>query len=326
MREPGIMIPGHPTDTQFIKLAMKRLFLIGLCLSTSSAFAASQILLETPVTYAPDAGVVQRVKDECHIEDMLTRHVGDVLRKINRGGDGTVASQADAGDAKVLRLQITHVLGVGGGAWSGPKATTVTADLIEGGKVTRHTKINRWSVGGVWGAFKGTCSILERTTVVIGRDLGRWARNPSYEIKEEAPPQVADEPGAGKDFCTPGESMPNASGSSLTLCVKKGHFAHDQYEVKVDGAVVVKGIDDETTGGVNGSYGGRPVNLTCAPVLSAPEEVTESQIESMRSMDPQATREQLKQRYLSLNTVETARHCVVRVDSKNVLSTDIHFE
>ncbi|WP_198363759.1 hypothetical protein [Burkholderia ubonensis] len=141
-----------------------------------------------------------------------------------------------------------------------------------------------------------------------------------------ARPQVADEPGAGKDFCTPGESMPNASGSSLTLCVKKGHFAHDQYEVKVDGAVVVKGIDDETTGGVNGSYGGRPVNLTCTPVLSAPEEVTESQIESMRSMDPQATREQLKQRYLSLNTVETARHCVVRVDSRNVLSTDIHFE
>jgi hypothetical protein len=63
-------------------------------------------------------------------------------------GDGTPASQVDAGDAKILRL-ITHVLGVGGGARSGPKATTVTADLIEDGTVVRHTEINRWSVGCV---------------------------------------------------------------------------------------------------------------------------------------------------------------------------------
>ncbi|CAB3742290.1 hypothetical protein LMG24238_06860 [Paraburkholderia sediminicola] len=178
---------------------MKRLFLIGLCLATTSAFAAPLVLLETPVTYAPDASVVDQIKNECHIEDMLTNHVGEVLRKLNRGGDGTIASQTDAGDAKILRLQITHVLGVGGGAWSGPKATTVSADLIEDGKVIRHTKINRWSVGGVWGAFKGSCSILDRTTIVISKDLSRWVRDPSYEIKEEAPPKEASAPTAQTD-------------------------------------------------------------------------------------------------------------------------------
>lgn len=60
---------------------MKRakLVLAALCLSTTSAFAAGQVLLETPVTYAPDASVVDQIKNECHIEDMLTRHVGDAL-------------------------------------------------------------------------------------------------------------------------------------------------------------------------------------------------------------------------------------------------------
>ena len=178
---------------------MKKLLLTALCLSTTSAFATSQVLLETPVTYAPDASVVDQIKNECHIEDMLTNHVGEVLRKINRTGDGTIASQADAGGAKILRLQITHVLGVGGGAWSGPKATTVSADLIEDGKVIRHTKINRWSVGGMWGAFKGSCSILDRTTIVISKDLSRWVRDPSYEIKEEAPPKEASAPTAQTD-------------------------------------------------------------------------------------------------------------------------------
>lgn len=130
---------------------------------------------------------------------MLTRHVNEALRKINKAGDGTVASQTDAADAKILRLQITHVLGVGGGAWTGPKATTVSANLIENGKVTRHTTINRWSVGGVWGGFKGSCSILDRTTIVISKDLSRWVRDPSYQIKEEAPPTEASAPTAQTD-------------------------------------------------------------------------------------------------------------------------------
>lgn len=144
---------------------------------------------------------------------------------------------------------------------------------------------------------------------------------------------VADGPAAtrldpvdGKEACTAGINVPNTPGGSLALCIKKGLFAHDQYEVKADGAVVLKGIDDETTDGVNGSYSGRPISLKCTPVLAAPESVTDSQIESMRSSYPTASRDQLKQHYVLLNTLETGRHCVVRIDAANVLSADIRFE
>ncbi|KVL83949.1 hypothetical protein [Burkholderia stagnalis] len=172
---------------------MKRLLLLGLTLSASSAFAANPVLLETPVTYAPDASVIKQVRDECHIEDLLTHRVGDVLRRNNRKGNGLLASEADA---TTLRLQIMNVFGVGGGAWSGPKALTVSADLLEGGKVVRHTTVKRWSIGGIWGGFKGTCSILDRTAIFISKDLGRWVRDPSYVIKEEAPPAEASAPAA----------------------------------------------------------------------------------------------------------------------------------
>lgn len=170
---------------------MKRLLLTALCLSSTVAFANDQVLLETPITYLPEAGVVQSVKDECQIESMLARRVGDVLRKTEKSDNVTIAAGASAGDAKVLRLQISHVLGVGGGAWTGPKAITVVASLLDGGKVVRQTKINRWTTGGMWGSFKGTCSILERSAVAIGKDLGRWVRDPSYAIKNEDPPAEA---------------------------------------------------------------------------------------------------------------------------------------
>jgi hypothetical protein len=162
--------------------------LIAACCAVP-ALAKDKVLLLTPVTYRADASVVQRVREECHIESMLEQDVGSALKK--RLSGGTVDSEAAANGATVLKLQISHVLGVGGGAWSGPKALTVYADLVENGKVVRQARINRWSTGGVWGGFKGTCSIINRCSVAIAKDLTRWAADPAYKIEDEAPPKDA---------------------------------------------------------------------------------------------------------------------------------------
>ncbi|WP_460527820.1 hypothetical protein [Chitinimonas naiadis] len=163
---------------------MKKLLLLAVLAHAASALAADKVLLEAPVTYHANASVVDSVKTECKIEEMLTRDVGAALVKVNKGGNGTVASAAEAGDAAVLRLQISHVLGVGGGAWSGPKAITVYAELVENGKVTRSGRVNRWSTGGMWGGFKGTCSILDRCSKALGADLSKWVVDPSFKLEE----------------------------------------------------------------------------------------------------------------------------------------------
>ncbi|MBB5018366.1 hypothetical protein HNQ59_001654 [Chitinivorax tropicus] len=167
--------------------------ILGLALVTCGmqALAADPVYLEVPVTYHPDAGVVRKVREECKIEDQLAEHVGKILAKVNKSDKGTIEASADQTGKQILRLQITHVLGVGGGAWSGPKAVTVQAALLEDGKVKRETKINRWSIGGMWAGFKGTCTIIDRCSVALAKDLGRWARDPNYVIKEEAPPKDA---------------------------------------------------------------------------------------------------------------------------------------
>ncbi|MBC7699617.1 hypothetical protein [Aquabacterium sp.] len=174
---------------------MKSLIIIGLLTSSAAALAANRVLLETPITYAPGASVVEKVKQECQIENMLETRVGKAFGNLNKGGDSTISTGAQAtDDAAVVRLRITHVLGVGGGAWSGPKAITIDADLIEKNKVVRHTKINRWTTGGAFGGFKGTCSILERSAAAIGKDLARWVRDPAFTVPDEPQPagQVGD--------------------------------------------------------------------------------------------------------------------------------------
>jgi hypothetical protein len=167
------------------------------------AFAKDKVFLLTPVTYKSDASVVQRVREECQIEGMLEKDVGSALRK--RLSGGTVDSETAAEGATVMRLQISHVLGVGGGAWSGPKALTVYAELLENGKLVRQARINRWSTGGVWGGFKSTCSIINRCSVAIAKDLTRWASDPTYKIEDEAPPKEA----AAEDKAAAGQPEAN---------------------------------------------------------------------------------------------------------------------
>jgi hypothetical protein len=167
----------------------KSLIALGLLALSAPLLAANRVQLESPVTYAPDAGVVETVKRECRVEDMLEVRVGKALDGVNKGGDSTIsATTQPADDVSVLRLRITRVLGVGGGAWSGPKAITVAAELIDKGKVVRQTKLNRGTSGGAFGGFKGTCAILERSAAALGKDLARWVRDPSYKVTEEAAP------------------------------------------------------------------------------------------------------------------------------------------
>lgn len=177
---------------------MSKHLLLCLLASYSAAVISSEVRVETPITYHPLADVDKTVKVECKVEELLERHLTEGLQRWakNMARHRPAPPTTEEGSEKLpetpeqtVRLQITHVLGIGGGAWTGPKAITVQATLLEQDKVIREAKINRWSVGGVFGSLKGTCTILERCAKQIGIQLGRWAHDPHYAIKEVRRPR-----------------------------------------------------------------------------------------------------------------------------------------
>ena len=147
---------------------MKKLSLT-LCLAAllvAGAQAATR--LEVPIVYMANAEVSEGTKRDCKIEDMLGS-----LYKID---NGTLGLGADpAGDNKVLSVQISNVL----------------AELLDGGKVTHTTKINQWTTGGMFGGFKGTCDILERSANASTKDLNKWVQNPLTKIEQKPAPKDA---------------------------------------------------------------------------------------------------------------------------------------
>ena len=60
---------------------------------------------------------------------------------------------------------------------------TVTGTLREGGRAVGTFRAKRFTTGGVFAGFKGTCSIIGRTTKVIGKDIAAWLENPGMDSK-----------------------------------------------------------------------------------------------------------------------------------------------
>ena len=125
----------------------------------SGARAETQVLRAIP--YAKGAEVRQAVRDECQLETKVPAYIAQF------GSD--VALVDRLGGGRVLELAVTQVHAPGGGGFSGPKWMTVTGTLRERGRVVGSFRAKRFTTGGVFAGFKGTCSIIGRCSKAIAR-------------------------------------------------------------------------------------------------------------------------------------------------------------
>jgi hypothetical protein len=142
-------------------------------------YTGTGTLVIKPIRFAKEIYVREAVKRECNLLGKLTQFVEE-----NATGQYakivTDSISAPAG-AQVLQIEIEQVQGGGGGAWSGGKMVLVNGKLIKRGKVIGTFKGRRYSGGGMFGAYKGTCAILGRCVKALGRDIAAWLVNPTHQ-------------------------------------------------------------------------------------------------------------------------------------------------
>lgn len=159
-----------------------RLLLGTLTLLPAAGFASERLFVQVPAILDPAAPIAAAVKRECGVESLVGNHA---LKSI---GSARSTDTDQVGANKLLKLTILSVHGAGGGGWSGPKSMTVRADLLQGGQVVRTTVLQRSSTGGVFGGMSGTCAIMERIAVALGKDVSVWLSMPAVQ----APPVAAN--------------------------------------------------------------------------------------------------------------------------------------
>jgi len=139
------------------------------------AYVACQrkILVQVPAILAPNAPIVESVKLEYGVEQLVGSHV---FQKVSERieGAGQFQDMEKAGSVKILRLAILGVQGYGGGSWSGAKGIAIRAELSQNGQVFQTNEFQRHSRGGMFGGVSGTCPIMERVAIELGQDVANW--------------------------------------------------------------------------------------------------------------------------------------------------------
>jgi len=148
-----------------------------VCLSFAANAEDTVYTVARSVPFAENSMASADVKASCTLDTRLPQFIQEAAK---RGIEVVISDEPlENVEGKVLQLRIIHVLGTGGGAWSGAKSVTVEGELIENGEVIGSFTGSRYSGGGAFGGFKGTCDILGRCIKALGKDIAGWLRNPT---------------------------------------------------------------------------------------------------------------------------------------------------
>jgi len=158
-------------------LAAMSIIIIG----TGSAVAGDiQVAATTP--FSENGAIREAVKNECQLQTKLPGFVKEFADSY--GVDVTLTEKTPSkSKGKVLVLEITGVSGGGGGAWSGAKSVQAKGELFENGKSIGNFTVSRYSGGGMFAAYKGTCSIMGRCVKTMGKDIATWLQHPTKNAR-----------------------------------------------------------------------------------------------------------------------------------------------
>lgn len=150
-----------------------------LFLFLPSLLAADVVVVPKKIPFGKDLSVRDAVRAECQLEEKIAKFM---VKYGEKHAYKVVREKPKSGDYVVLSAEIIEVIGAGGGAWSGSKSIKIKGNLKDqNGKVVGTFTAGRYSGGGAFAGYKGTCAILGRCTKAIGKDVAAWLANPKMK-------------------------------------------------------------------------------------------------------------------------------------------------
>lgn len=145
----------------------------------AASISAGSVRVSSSIPYAANANVTAAVKAECQLDTKLASFIDSYGE--SSGVDVVLTDKplSRKSKGKVLLVEITNVQATSGGIWSGAKSVSVSGKLYKNGKQIGDFTGSRYTGGGAFGGFKGTCSLVGRCVKTLGKDIGEWLKNPA---------------------------------------------------------------------------------------------------------------------------------------------------
>lgn len=152
-------------------VSIRSILAVAVLLACGNA-AAENVQLRTPVPYAEDNDISDNIKTECAIGEQLARFVKDYSKV------PVELTPSEPAGGRVLQLEIVDAVSMGNAFLGHQKFTKVRGTLLQDGTKVASFKARRNSMGGAFGGFKGSCSVLGRTVEAMGEDIATWLTDP----------------------------------------------------------------------------------------------------------------------------------------------------
>ena len=128
----------------------------------ASAFASADVHIDESIPYRDKEEIDTRIVSEC-------LEVGSIMSK-------SLQETAAKSDVTVVR----------DGKKQGTYADmAVSATLYVDGKQVNKKTFTRNSSGGMFGAYKSSCAVLNRTSKVLGSDIAQWIVNEQKNAQDK---------------------------------------------------------------------------------------------------------------------------------------------
>lgn len=159
---------------------MKKIqFLFALvCTTFCSALLAQPVAMVKSVDYASGAKIQNNIKQECtELGAKISSFAVEFGKK--SGVEIVLSDTVDtSAQGQVLEVYITDAVSRGN-AWTGHrKYVSVSGSLFENGVKVASFTGGRFSGGGAFAGYKGSCSVLGRCSKAIGKDIANWLAEP----------------------------------------------------------------------------------------------------------------------------------------------------
>ena len=158
-----------------------------LCISVvvlaGSAVAADTITMAKPVPYADDAMIAGKIKKECDIQNQLAAYTEEYAREEQKLSVKFADSVQKDSAGMVLDVHIKDAVSAGNPFIGHRKSTLIAGTLYRDGEVVGNFIGRRNSMGGAFGGYKGSCSVLGRTVKALGQDIAKWLKSPTMDAQ-----------------------------------------------------------------------------------------------------------------------------------------------
>ena len=136
----------------------------------------SQFKIVNNVPYADEMTIQSNVLNEC--KDLGKQFSNSTRTYMQKQGfsvaQNDAVTESDIGRNLVLKINNANSQGAAGIRHN--KSVSIQASLYEDGKLVDSYNAQRSSGGGMFGAFKSSCSVLNRCVTTLGADVAKWLK------------------------------------------------------------------------------------------------------------------------------------------------------